>query len=245
MTWDSWVQRSKSKELAKKIFFRLSSSTLTPGPDSDAWARSYGARNLFRLHHAVDVEALSAAGSHRVDSPELRLLYVGRLVEDKGVPFILSVVEDLLERGLPITLRIVGSGALEAEVQSLVARWPDAVVFDGFVQSASMPSRYGDSDVLLFPTLGDPYGLVVDEALAAGLPVISSDRAGDISWRLADGRGWVLDPEAAGDWAATIERLARDRELLSRSRAAAVLFSRGHDVQRWATEIKRWVSSTA
>jgi glycosyltransferase involved in cell wall biosynthesis len=68
----------------------------------------------------------------------------------------------------------------------------EGVRFAGFVQPAELPEWYGLCDVLAFPTHGDPNGLVVEEALAAGLPVIVSDAAGDIRARVPQSVGRVF-----------------------------------------------------
>jgi glycosyltransferase involved in cell wall biosynthesis len=223
MTWDSWVKRTRAKEIAKRVFFTSASSVLTPGPDSDAYVRRYGARNVGRLHHAVDQAALAAAGSGRQVAPELRLLYVGRLVEAKGLRFLMRVLEGMLP-----------------ELQKWSRQFGGRVSVSGFVQAEELPGVYAASDVLLFPTKGDPYGLVVDEAMAAGMPVVSSDRAGDISWRLADGRGWFFREGDEEGWVSLLTRLASDRQLVVASGAAASSFSEGHDLDRWVDELVAW-----
>ncbi len=53
-----------------------------------------------------------------------------------------------------------------------------------FVQKDRLPEFYALGDAFVFPTRGDPYGLVVDEAMASGLPVIASDAAGEITSRV-------------------------------------------------------------
>jgi glycosyltransferase involved in cell wall biosynthesis len=73
------------------------------------------------------------------------------------------------------------------------------VVFAGFVQARDMPAYYALGDVLVFPTLGDPYGHVVGEAMAAGLPVISTESAGEIRERISDGQTGFIVPAASVD----------------------------------------------
>jgi glycosyltransferase involved in cell wall biosynthesis len=246
MTWDSWVSRSKPKELAKKIFFSIASSTLTPGPDSDKWARGYGAKNIHRLHHAIDDVALARAAALRRPSPVLRFLYIGRLVPEKGIGFLQDAVDQLLASGeLRFELTIVGDGRLYQQLESWAAGTKGVVDVSPFVQASEVPSVYARTDVLLFPTLGDPYGLVVDEALAAGMPVVSSDKAGDIAWRLADGRGWVLPAEAPDQWSSRIQALIGDPEQVAAGGRAALQWSAGHNVNRWVEEIVQWINLTA
>jgi len=84
----------------------------------------------------------------------------------------------------------------------------------GFRQRAELPRMYAAGDVFVFPTLGDPYGLVVDEAMAAGLPVISTTAAGEIGERVVDGvNGYLVPPNDPGALAAAMRRLAGDPAL--------------------------------
>ena len=82
------------------------------------------------------------------------------------------------------------------------------VTFAGFIQPAELPEWYAICDVLVFPTHGDPNGLVVEEALAAGRPVIVSDAAGDIKARVPESVGRVFP---VGD----VSALARAMEALA------------------------------
>lgn len=240
MTWDSWVQRSWPKEVAKRLFFSSASSALTPGPQSDEYVRKYGARHIFRLHHAVDVASLGAAGRARESSGSLRLLYVGRMIEGKGLRMLMRALAPVLQGDPSVSVRFVGDGPLRAEIERWAATIGGQVEVSEFLQADELPTVYGEADLMLFPTEGDPYGLVVDEALAAGVPVLSSDRAGDISWRLSDERGWILPFDDEETWTRQLKQVAVDREQLARMSVKAREFSEGHDLERWVTEIKSW-----
>ena len=93
---------------------------------------------------------------------------------------------------------------------------------------------------MVFPTLGDPHGLVVEEAMSAGLPVICSSAAGDIAERLPDGEaGYIVAPRAPQLLAQRMLALALDERLRSSmsTRAAALAQTRGHE--RYAEEPSR------
>lgn len=244
MTWDSWVERNWRKELLKRIFFGFASSTLTPGPDSDSYVKRYGAHRSHRLHHAVEWRTFGLAAQNRVASDDLRLLYIGRLIPEKGIPFLLEVLEQVLQTRRDVRVEIVGDGRLYGEVEGWAQHHPGRVSVSPFVQASDIADVYARTDVMLFPTLGDPYGLVVDEALASGVPVISTDRAGDIRWRLGESRGRVLPPDDLDRWVAAVIAYADDRELLARESAESFTFSRGHGTERWVREIQQWVHRT-
>ena len=108
-------------------------------------------------------------------------VFVGRLWRGKGLDELLTAYRNLeAEVGDKISLLIIGDGVDERHYRRLFEPLP-RVVMPGFVQPAELPGWYALADCLVFPTHGDPNGLVVEEALAAGLPVIVSDAAGDIA----------------------------------------------------------------
>jgi glycosyltransferase involved in cell wall biosynthesis len=120
-----------------------------------------------------------------------------------------------------------------------------AVVFAGFVQAREIASYYALADVMVFPTLGDPHGLVVEEAMIAGLPVISSSAAGDIARRLPDGEaGYVVPPADPDALSQRMRALADDcsRRLRMGKRAAELASSRGHT--RYAEDFEAFIAGT-
>jgi glycosyltransferase involved in cell wall biosynthesis len=163
------------------------------------------------------------------------------MIEGKGLRMLVRALEPVLRSHADVNVRFVGDGPLRAELQSWATTIGPQVEVSPFIQSDEIPAVYGAADVLLFPTEGDPYGLVVDEALAAGVPVMSSDHAGDVSWRLQDGRGWVLPVDDTASWTRSISNIAGDRGQLAAMSASALSFSQGHDLDRWVAEIKAWL----
>ena len=101
---------------------------------------------------------------------------------------------------------VIGDGVDESHYRELFTSLP-RVVMPGFVQPAELPGWYALADCLVFPTHGDPNGLVVEEALAAGLPVIVTDAAGDIGSRVPEGVAGYVIPVGSAD--ALRERMAR------------------------------------
>lgn len=138
-----------------------------------------------------------------------RLLFVGRLVERKGVEVLVRAVGLLRER-LPVTLTVVGEGPSESSIRALVESLglSDRVTLTGRVDDAALRGAYREADAFVLPAIvdakGDTEGLgvVLLEALRFGLPVIAS-RAGGIPDIVRDGEtGWLVTP---GDPAALAE----------------------------------------
>jgi glycosyltransferase involved in cell wall biosynthesis len=94
----------------------------------------------------------------------------------------------------------IGHGELRDELEQYAARHGVRAVFTGFVNQSTLPRQYAIGDVFVLPSTYEPRGLVVNEAMAVGLPVIASDRVGAIG-------DLVRDVFPAGDAAALAEKL--------------------------------------
>lgn len=100
----------------------------------------------------------------------LRYLYVGRLVAVKNVELL---IDEFNHNGKPLT--IVGSGILETELKD---KAKSNISFTGFIENEKLGEVYQAHDVFILPSYYEPWGLVVEEALYWGLPVIVSNRVG-------------------------------------------------------------------
>ena len=143
----------------------------------------------------------------------------------------------------PVSLLLVGDGSEETKLkQSCAERGIRNVVFAGFRQKAELPRYYALADVFVFPTLGDPYGLVVDEAMACGLPVISTAAAGEIRDRIEEGvNGYIVPPEDSAALAGAMRTLAGDAALRERMGAVSAQKIQGHTPEQWAKDFERIV----
>jgi glycosyltransferase involved in cell wall biosynthesis len=114
-----------------------------------------------------------------------------------------------------IGLVFVGDGAELEKMQEAAARIaPGTIQFSGFVHREELPEYYALADALIFPTHSDPWGLVVNEALACSLPVIISEVAGCAEDLVQDGwNGFVLPPSDPAQLAMAMARLAGDSGL--------------------------------
>ncbi len=120
----------------------------------------------------------------------VRLLYVGRLVEDKNLRRLIQAV-----RGLDAQLEVCGTGPLEEELRGLA----ENVHFRGYVAPEDLPARFAAADALVLPSLYEPFGVAVREAAAAGLPIVCSRTAGAAGDFAVEGRNAVLvDPLDVG-----------------------------------------------
>jgi glycosyltransferase involved in cell wall biosynthesis len=169
------------------------------------------------------------------------VIYVGRLWSGKGVDLLLDAFDRLLADDLDVSLLLVGDGPDEAAYRRRTAG-NDRVVFAGFQQRERLPWHYALADVMAFPTLGDPNGLVVEEALAAGVPVVSSNAAGNIERRLPlDGPGRIFVSEDLDALTTTLREVVDDaaaRTAMADQAAASVA---GMTPERYAEDFEALV----
>lgn len=98
-------------------------------------------------------------------------IFVGRLVEQKNLPLLIDVFNEFPD----FNLNIVGFGELENKLKNMAR---SNVHFLGAVDNKALPKIYQQNDVFILPSKSEPWGLVVEEALNNGLPVIVSDNVG-------------------------------------------------------------------
>jgi len=183
------------------------------------------------------VRAASAA-RRRPDPPPLVVLSAGRLVPDKNLGTLIEAVARLDPSGERIALRIAGTGFAEGELRALAQRRGPAVDFCGAVAPGEMGALYAEAHVFALVSTFEPFGVVVREATAAGLPIICSRRAGAAGEvALADRNALLVDPERVEEVAAALQRLADDAALRARMAAESHAIDaerEGRDVEAFA-----------
>lgn len=142
-----------------------------------------GFHNLRLWSRGVDTDLFRPDHPPSLDLPHPIFLYVGRVAIEKNLPAFLDL-------DLPGSKVVVGDGPALA---SLRARYP-AAVFLGLRSGEELASIYASSDVFVFPSRTDTFGIVLLEALASGLPVAAFPVTGPADV-LADGRGGVLSED--------------------------------------------------
>jgi glycosyltransferase involved in cell wall biosynthesis len=147
----------------------------------------------------------------------LHLLFVGRIVREKGVYELLSVVDILLANNVQIRLTIAGDGPDLPELIKQSDVFPPGIVrFLGFVTGQDLETAYRNADLLIFPTYhheGFPY--VVIESMRAGVPIISTS-SGALNDLIVDGvTGFKVPVRDVEALVTTIKTLATNRPLIN------------------------------
>ena len=223
-------QRYRVVECMKTQFLQLCAGFVVPGRSSLNYLKELGIGEgrIFTAPNAVDTSLYSKFGevARRDESqvrsrhhlPERYFLYVGRLVKAKGVFDLLDAYAQLkAELRGKVRLVFVGDGSDRQELVERASKIvPGAIQFLGFMHREELPSVYALADVLIFPTHSDPWGLVVNEAMSCGLPVIATNVAGcALDLVSNDWNGFVISPGDTFQLSLAMERLASNSGLAS------------------------------
>jgi glycosyltransferase involved in cell wall biosynthesis len=152
------------------------------GQRSRAYFERYGAppSRLFFAPHCVDNDAFGGAlRPPRAVGARRRLLFAGKLIERKHPADLIRAAALLQGQGAKVEVAFAGSGELEAELRRTAAEVGVPAVFHGFVNQSELPATYAAADALVLPSdARETWGLVVNEAMACGLPAVVSDVVG-------------------------------------------------------------------
>lgn len=204
----------------------------------DAYRAEFGTtRHYENVPYYSDLEPFLAAGERRgLPGKERTFLFSGALIPRKGVDRLARAFEDLALFREDARLVVLGEGELHESVCETLASCATQVDIAGHCDWNALPEYYAQGDILVAPSLYDGWGLIIPEALAAGMPVIATDRMGSAIDLIEPGRnGWIIP---AGDQAALrgamLEALDMPAEKLQAMSRAAVETARGHSLQAGA-----------
>lgn len=143
---------------------------------NDLASRGVNSNKIEVIPNGVDVD-IYHPGQSSIEFSEWEtvLLYVGPLTERKGLKYLIQAMPELVEEHPGIGLVLVGSGNADQLIQLAESRGVrDRIRFEGFVPETELPDYYRAADVFVFPSLLEGFGIVLVEAMASGLPVVST-----------------------------------------------------------------------
>ena len=239
--WKIWI---KSFVLGK-LLFRLTAGFLCAGtanrllyefygvPDHKLipFAFSWGSEKLLQASDELNSRKKEIRQQLGIPEDTYAILYCGRLSPEKSPLSLVEAFEkvDLADK----TLIIVGDGELRASLQNYVAKKNiDHVYFFGFQNRREIPKFYVAADVLVLPSDQETWGIVVNEAMSFGLPVIVSDQVGAARDLVQNGyNGYTFPPGDVEALATNIKQLMQQDEA---ERSAMEAGSR-ELIEKWST----------
>ncbi len=196
---------------ARRALVRASERVIVNGESGARYIRSIGGAEdlVARVPYAIELEPFTSIPLGREPAQGRRLLFSGALTERKGADLMVegAALWGARNPAESLSITVVGDGPLGEELRT--AGLPSNVTIEwvGSVEYQQLPAYYASSGILLYPTRGDEWGLVVNEAMAAGLPVIGSVYSQAVDELVEEGRnGWRFTPDGPGSVAEAITR---------------------------------------
>jgi glycosyltransferase involved in cell wall biosynthesis len=210
-------------------------------PHGAAW------RPVHFAPHSIDTrQFLRALGASRTPNSRCVLLYVAGYAPHKGHDLLAKALRRILQDGpLDFELRLVGYGNPEWLQKVIQEHQLEChTVITGIKQGADLVAEYHQADLFVFPSRGDTYGVVAQEAATAGLPILISRHAGASHNLVVEGlNGHIIDPADTETFAHQLGSLMRQPERWPAMSAASRALGERHCVRRIAAETASWLLS--
>lgn len=223
------------KRIAKILLyppmFRLPAMFTPAGTPQAAYLRSFGVpQSRIRVAQlTVDVTAIQdfsagftaerrskARREFGLADDDVAILYIGRLEPHKGIEALLAAFASLEGKMRNLTLLIAGGGTLRDRVIAAASDKP-AITYLGRLAGEAVWEVYNIADIFVLPSRFEPWGLVVNEAMAAGLPVVVTNRVGCATDLVREGvTGLVVPPASSTALGQALETLCGNAELRKR-----------------------------
>ena len=210
-----------------RTIFRLAGGFLVSGVLNAEYYKHYGAdeRRFFLVPWAIDNERFIEASRFgpgerdamraRFDIAPGQIVFVfsGKLVPRKDPLTLLRAVSRMRRRNRAVVV-LLGHGELREQVEAFARENGVAVRFAGFVNQSELPRYYAMSDVFVLPSVYEPRGAVINEAMACGLPVVVTDRCGSIGDVVQENDNALIYPAGDADaLGAHLDRLVEEDAL--------------------------------
>lgn len=169
----------------------------------------------------LGVDANSSTKLFRKDD-HLRILFLSRIHQKKGLPILLEAVSLLVKSNTTISLTIAGNGSEKylGELKDLIKKLEieEVVKFSGFVEGEKKSHLFDETDIFVLPSYQENFGIAVVEALAAGMPVIVSDQVAIADDIIEAGAGHVVPVDQPEELAKAISLYTKleNRQLASK-----------------------------
>lgn len=172
------------------------------------------------------------------DERPFDLLWCGNIDDErKGVHFFAETAENLKSIRGALRVRIAGDGILRDWLQHKLTSLGIDFQFDGYLQADALAEFYSSGRLFLFPSRGDPWGLVVNEAMSSGTPVIASDRSASGLELSRLSKGVVCLPLELSRWIEASRRILDDAPYWDLLSAANVAVARGFTPEEPASKL--------
>ena len=220
------VARKLGKELVK-LYLKRADEVIAPTLRIAEVVREYGITThmdvlptgITKSVYVVDQEEVQTVKreiykKYPIFRDKKILLYVGRIVKEKNVEFLIDMFEKLQLTSPNTVLVLVGDGPDFEYIKERVSNseYKDKIFLLGYKDRTKIPMYYQLADIFVFPSVTETQGLVTVEAMMSGLPVVAIGRMGTVDVMNGDNGGFMVEPDI-NIFKEKVELLLNDKEL--------------------------------
>jgi glycosyltransferase involved in cell wall biosynthesis len=180
------------KGLIKKIFISRISLAYVSGQSQKELLQKLHFKGRIIITKGVGIFNVRPQPQFIIVKEVSKFIYVGRLSPEKNLRYLIETLNELPY----LSLSIIGYGPQESFLRSIAG--PN-IIFYGAVPNAELYKVYQSNDVFILPSISEPWGMVVEEAINNGLPVIVSDRVGCGSEIINENNGIIYNSSVHDD----------------------------------------------
>lgn len=212
---DGWLKSESELSIAhkyvRKFVYYFSDAFIGASKHSLDLYKHYNCSEnaLFQSHLCANNKAFFSSPEYEIRPYDL--MFSGQFIDRKMPLFFAEVAKVIRERRGFCKVLLLGSGSLVKKTMLMLKDDGVDAEYPGFVQQRELPAYYKSAKVFLFPTLQEPWGVVANEACAAGTPVITCDNAGAANDLVQDRRNGLILPLNAELWAEAIIELLNNK----------------------------------
>jgi len=233
---------SRSTKIYTMMVSRLADAVIVPNRFSRKFIDPYFRREkIFQVPYSVDVSGFRRHHNRLLESKikrggEKLLLFVGRLLPNKGIDILIRATKHLRDSGIKVRLALIGEGPMRGRLESLCSdlQVSEYVDFLGFVRDSDLPHYYSAADVTVLPSVyrdsyggrhpePEAFGLVLAESMSCGTPVVATKVGGVPEWIKHGENGMLATPGDYKDLASKIKHVLNNRYLSRRLVAKGAL----------------------
>jgi glycosyltransferase involved in cell wall biosynthesis len=224
-----------AKRLLERVGLRRAAAVIVTTEELRAHVATIArADRIHLIPNGVDLARFAPA--ERGGGPRGRILYIGRLSEEKNLSTLVTAVAAVQGR-LPAELVLIGAGPLRERLEAQARAAGVRAEFPGVVEHQLVPAWLRQADAFVLPSFTEGHPKVLLEAMAAGLPCVASDCPGNRALVRDEETGLLFDARDPATLAARLERVLTDEPL------AAALGRRGHDLVARDYDLARLVQT--
>nr|WP_238710587.1 glycosyltransferase family 4 protein [Oceanipulchritudo coccoides] len=236
---ESWYGSQALKNFFKGLFLKILADVFFVSGERSRqhFIKQLGipARRILCKYSVVDNQHFSRKGSH---SREPVILCVARFSPEKNLSCLIEAFQkSRLAEGYK--LRIIGGGPDRKLLEAIVDERRRVELLD-WVEYADLPDQYGQARFFILPSIFEPWGLVINEAMAGGLPIIASDACGCVPDLVTRSNGFVFPADDKEELTRLLDQIAElkesDWEKLS---TASTNIISGYRCEDWAEQLRK------